>query len=186
MHGVQFPPACPSATLYSTQEDPIGLAGGLNLYGYGDGDPVNNSDPFGLCPQALTGGFGSLQCEVAKFWSEAKKYIGSVVVYARVSAVPASATIEVDGSGGHAASLSTGAGTSVAGVAVGVRVETATAPEGAVTVRTSMGPKVGRARVAYTETRAVTATETVVTARGVEVSVGAPSIAPSAAPSASA
>jgi uncharacterized protein RhaS with RHS repeats len=33
-----------------TQEDPIGLAGGLNLYGYGAGDPVNNSDPFGLCP----------------------------------------------------------------------------------------------------------------------------------------
>ena len=42
-----------SATIPSlghcTQEDPIGLAGGLNLYGYGDGDPVNNADPFGLC-----------------------------------------------------------------------------------------------------------------------------------------
>jgi RHS repeat-associated protein len=33
-----------------TQEDPIGLAGGMNLYGYADGDPVNYSDPFGLCP----------------------------------------------------------------------------------------------------------------------------------------
>ena len=33
-----------------TQEDPIGLAGGLNLYGYANGDPVNFSDPFGLCP----------------------------------------------------------------------------------------------------------------------------------------
>lgn len=32
-----------------TQEDPIGLAGGLNLYGYAGGDPVNYSDPFGLC-----------------------------------------------------------------------------------------------------------------------------------------
>ncbi|MGQ0765086.1 MAG: RHS repeat-associated core domain-containing protein, partial [Gemmatimonadota bacterium] len=38
-----------------TQEDPIGLAGGLNLYGYAGGDPVNFSDPFGLCPQWLTG-----------------------------------------------------------------------------------------------------------------------------------
>jgi uncharacterized protein RhaS with RHS repeats len=33
-----------------TQEDPIGLAGGLNLYGFAGGDPVNFSDPFGLNP----------------------------------------------------------------------------------------------------------------------------------------
>jgi hypothetical protein len=33
-----------------TQEDPIGIAGGLNLYGYANGDPINFSDPFGLCP----------------------------------------------------------------------------------------------------------------------------------------
>jgi RHS repeat-associated protein len=31
-----------------TQEDPIGLAGGLNLYGFAGGDPVNFEDPFGL------------------------------------------------------------------------------------------------------------------------------------------
>jgi len=31
-----------------TQEDPIGLAGGLNLYGFANGDPVTFSDPFGL------------------------------------------------------------------------------------------------------------------------------------------
>jgi RHS repeat-associated protein len=35
-----------------TQEDPIGLAGGLNAYGFASGDPVNYSDPFGLCPPA--------------------------------------------------------------------------------------------------------------------------------------
>jgi peptidoglycan LD-endopeptidase CwlK len=35
---------------------PIGLAGGgLNLSGYADGDPINKSDPLGLCPM----------CEVA-------------------------------------------------------------------------------------------------------------------------
>jgi RHS repeat-associated protein len=31
-----------------TQEDPIGLAGGLNLYGFAEGDPVGYSDPYGL------------------------------------------------------------------------------------------------------------------------------------------
>jgi RHS repeat-associated protein len=36
-----------------TQEDPLGLAGGMNAYGFATGDPVNFSDPFGLCPICL-------------------------------------------------------------------------------------------------------------------------------------
>jgi RHS repeat-associated protein len=38
------------ATGRFTQEDPIGLAGGLNAYGFAQGDPVSYADPFGLCP----------------------------------------------------------------------------------------------------------------------------------------
>jgi uncharacterized protein RhaS with RHS repeats len=36
-----------------TQEDPIGLAGGLNLYGFANGDPVNFSDPFGFVADTI-------------------------------------------------------------------------------------------------------------------------------------
>ena len=42
-----------------TQEDPIGLAGGINLYGYAGGDPINYSDPFGLDP-----------CKTSSAWTE--------------------------------------------------------------------------------------------------------------------
>jgi hypothetical protein len=37
----------------STQEAPIGLAGGLNLYGFAAGDPVNFTNPFGLCADSV-------------------------------------------------------------------------------------------------------------------------------------
>jgi RHS repeat-associated protein len=33
-----------------TQEDPIGVAGGLNLYQFNGNNPVLYTDPFGLCP----------------------------------------------------------------------------------------------------------------------------------------
>ena len=36
--------------------DPIGEAGGMNLYAYADGNPVSLSDPFGLCGES-EGGF---------------------------------------------------------------------------------------------------------------------------------
>jgi RHS repeat-associated protein len=38
-----------------TQEDPIGFAGGINLYAYAGSDPVGYSDPYGLCPKYAGG-----------------------------------------------------------------------------------------------------------------------------------
>jgi hypothetical protein len=42
-------------TGHFTQEDPIGLAGGMNLYGFAGGDRVNYADPLGLCPEFFDG-----------------------------------------------------------------------------------------------------------------------------------
>jgi RHS repeat-associated protein len=43
-----------SQTGQFTQPDPIGLAGGLNSYGFAAGDPVSYDDPFGLKMQCNT------------------------------------------------------------------------------------------------------------------------------------
>jgi RHS repeat-associated protein len=40
-------------TGHFTQEDPIGLAGGANLYGYANGDPIGYHDPYGLSADTL-------------------------------------------------------------------------------------------------------------------------------------
>ena len=37
-----------------TQADPVGVGGGMNLYGFANGDAINYSDPFGLCPKGET------------------------------------------------------------------------------------------------------------------------------------
>jgi RHS repeat-associated protein len=36
-----------------TQPDPIGLAGGMNVYGFAAGDPVTYTDPYGLSPKDI-------------------------------------------------------------------------------------------------------------------------------------
>ncbi|WP_310572338.1 RHS repeat-associated core domain-containing protein, partial [Gemmatimonas sp.] len=61
-----------------TQEDPIGIAGGLNLYGFAGGDPVNFGDPFGLCPNPMATGLGALQCILTDFVGGASNALSNV------------------------------------------------------------------------------------------------------------
>ncbi len=48
-----------------TQEDPLGLAGGLNAYGFAAGDPVAYDDPFGLCKDSRGRDLPPVQCDRA-------------------------------------------------------------------------------------------------------------------------
>ena len=65
-----------------TQPDPIGLGGGLNSYGFAAGDPVNYSDPFGLCPPERTG----MPCDepLEKIGMADMRSVGAVLVGAAV------------------------------------------------------------------------------------------------------
>ena len=83
------------ATGRFTQEDPIGLAGGLNLYGFAGGDPVNFSDPFGLsCKDAMG---NDVPCQLSDLFTYtvtiggqigATVTVGGVGAYARVQVGP--------------------------------------------------------------------------------------------------
>lgn len=64
-----------------TQEDPIGLAGGLNAYGFAGGDPVGNSDPFGL--YCWREGTDKLICTGAPGdWHTISQFLGGAVGWA--------------------------------------------------------------------------------------------------------
>jgi RHS repeat-associated protein len=55
-----------------TQEDPIGLAGGVNLYGFAEGDPVSYDDPYGLWIE-----FRTRQAQV--LWNELARNVNAAL-----------------------------------------------------------------------------------------------------------
>jgi RHS repeat-associated protein len=78
-----------------TQEDPIGLAGGVNVYGFAGGDPVNYDDPFGLKVCFVGKGAQSLAKAVMSGTqsqvSRSPRYFGAVALAAAAVVVAACA-----------------------------------------------------------------------------------------------
>jgi hypothetical protein len=61
--------------------DPIGLAGGLNLYGFAGGDPINFSDPFGLCAQDTDGRWSG--CSLRTWWAGFRRGFSDALAFER-------------------------------------------------------------------------------------------------------
>jgi uncharacterized protein RhaS with RHS repeats len=100
------------ATGRFTQEDPIGLAGGMNLYGFASGDPVNFSDPFGLCPTCRN--------ELSRYYNdEEQRFQRSLTTRDRIVLGGAVVVAAAAGMGVMAASASTLAGAAPIAAAAG-------------------------------------------------------------------
>jgi hypothetical protein len=91
--------------------DPIGIAGGLNVYGFANGDPITYSDPFGLCPIPPS---NCLQ-EAANWGAQRGGLTGAVALNA--SAVAAAAYDVLGGGDAEAAVAAAGEGRLLAAAA---------------------------------------------------------------------
>jgi hypothetical protein len=87
------------------------LAGGLNLYGFAAGDPVNFSDPFGLCPPE-----DDTPCPTPAAGKNPVEFIGGTLSFVFVMGGSASAGIYCEANGcGIYGRLNAEAGLSVFG-----------------------------------------------------------------------
>jgi len=136
-----------------TQEDPIGIAGGMNAYGFAAGDPVNFGDPFGLvsCPVGgdvclLEEGFNRAVSRYrdagSAMLAQVDKLVDRLSVYAEGNTGAFSAGVEVGGNGSATASFQGELNTQGIGAAAGIRARLMTAPPGSVPFSSSvkLGP----------------------------------------------
>jgi RHS repeat-associated protein len=138
-----------------TQSDPIGIAGGMNAFGFAEGDPVNFSDPFGFCPNPTASGLGSLQCVLQDFLAGGRQALGNaeniltnaggrLEVYVRGGVGAFSTEASVTGNGRPAVRVGPEVSTDAIGGGVGVRVSIHEAPSNSVIVSGNM--EVGRVK----------------------------------------
>lgn len=100
------------ATGRFTQQDPIGLAGGLNLYGYANGDPINLSDPFGLRADADTADRTIVVAKIAEQLGKKPEEVEAAMSSEAGMALPAGKSV-VFGSGESATTITAKRGANI-------------------------------------------------------------------------
>ncbi len=160
--------------------------GGLNLYGYGAGDPINTADPFGLCV-GVQSGWNILRCALGLGWIPA---VGprrrsllerlSVTVAGQVGMTQMSAS--VGGTGAVEGCVELVGSTDAASAEVGAEVELSKEPSNTVattTVDRQVAPGPAGSAVSVTTTVATGSDRSqTVTRAGVTVGYSASKLGP--------